>query len=245
VGDPQRTSVVIVNLQAMSSRVDEQVEDPRVRAARTKRDRTRTALITAADAAFAAHGWAGTRIEDIATAADVSVATAYNHFPTKHALLAAVYGPHVNILLAQAERDIEDGRPIVDALTDQIDALARLSWRHRGLTAAFTAAVLDYTVRVGRPADPADEADPRVLAPLPESLRRLIERGQATGELHRFPPAVEISGMIINLLLLRSINRDERPEITSALLLKMLFGALRPELVMCPDSHTFHHRHGR
>jgi len=230
---------VIVSLLAMSYPVDEHVEDPRVRAARTKRDRTRTALITAADAAFVAHGWAGTRIEDIAAAADVSVATAYNHFPTKHALLAAVYGPHVRILVAQADRDIADGRPVVHALTDQIHALARLSRRHRGLTAAFTAAVLDYTVRVSRPPDPADEADPRVLAPLPEALRRLIERGQATGELHGFPPAVEISGMIINLLLLRSINRDERPEVTTALLLKMLFGALRPELVLCPSAPPF------
>jgi AcrR family transcriptional regulator len=217
----------------MSSPIDEPSDDPRIRSARTKRLRTRTALITAADAAFAAHGWAGTRIEDIAAAADVSAATAYNYFPSKHALLAAVFGPHLHALVAQAERDISDGRPVVDALTNQIHALARLSWRHRGLTAAFTAAVLDYTVRVGRPADPADQADPRTLVPLPEALRGLIERGQATGELHRFPPAVEISGMIINLLLLRSINRDERPEITAELLLKMLFGALRPELVTC------------
>jgi hypothetical protein len=37
--------------------------------------------------------------------------------------------------------------------------------------------------------------------------------------------------MIVNLLLLGSINRDERPEATAELLLRMLFGALRPELV--------------
>jgi hypothetical protein len=43
--------------------------------------------------------------------------------------------------------------------------------------------------------------------------------------------------MIINLLLLRSINRDERPETTAELLLKMLFGALRPELVTSPCPH--------
>jgi len=78
------------------------------------------ALITAADAAFTAHGWAGTRIEDIATAAGVSAATAYNHFPTKHALLGAVYAPHVHTLLAQAEHDIANDRPIVDAVTDQV-----------------------------------------------------------------------------------------------------------------------------
>ncbi len=229
---------------AMSFPVAKRFDDPRTRGARTKRHRTRMALITAADAAFAARGWAGTRMEDIAAAAEVSVSTAYNHFPSKHAMLAAVYGPHVNTLLAQAERNIADGRPVVDALTDQIHALAELSWRHRGLTAAFTAAVMDYTVRVGRPPDPADKADPRTLVPLPEPLRRLIHHGQATGKLHSFPPAVEISGMIINLLLLRSINRDERPETTAALLLKMLFGALRPELVTHPCAHTGQDRNG-
>ena len=41
----------------------------RARAARTKRDRTRAALLSAADPAFAARGWARTRVEDIASAA--------------------------------------------------------------------------------------------------------------------------------------------------------------------------------
>ncbi|HEY4418069.1 MAG TPA: TetR family transcriptional regulator, partial [Pseudonocardia sp.] len=58
--------------------------DPRARAAQTKRDRTRRALLDAADTAFASHGWANARMEDIAAAAGVSAATAYNHFPTKH-----------------------------------------------------------------------------------------------------------------------------------------------------------------
>jgi hypothetical protein len=145
-----------------------------------------------------------------------------------------VYAPHVHTLIAQAERAITEGRPLVDALTDQVHALARLSSRHRGLTTAFAAAALDYTIRVGRAPDPADEADPRTLAPLPAALHRLIEYGQKAGDLHPFPPAVEISGMIINLLLLRSINRNERPEATAKLLLKLLFGALRPELVAEP-----------
>jgi AcrR family transcriptional regulator len=215
----------------MSGPAEEHSDDPRVRAARTKRRRTRTALISAADAVFTAHGWADSRMEDIAAAAGVTAATAYNHFPTKHALLAAVYAPHVRTLVDQAERDIAEHRPIIDALTDQVHALARLSWRHRRLTAAFAAAALDYTVRVGRAPDPADEADPRALTPLPEALRRLVECGQELGELHPFPPAAEISAVIVNLLLLRSINRDERPETTAKLLLKILLGTLRPELV--------------
>lgn len=216
--------------------MDERPVDPRARAARTKRIRTRAALIAAADAAFSRRGWAATRIEDVADAAGVSSATAYNHFPTKHALLGAVYEPHVRGLIRQAEQDIAAGRPVVEALVDQVNALARLSWYHRGLTASFTAAVFDYTIRTGKTPDPEDEADPRILAPVNVALLLLIQHGQATGELRPHPPAAEISGMVVNLLLVRSLNRkDELPAVTADLMLTLLFGALRPELVVARD----------
>src|SRR5919112_3649009 len=119
----------------------ERASESRARAARTKRDRTRAALLAAADAAFAARGWARTRVEDIAKAAGVSSVTAYNHFPTKHALIGHVYAPLVRSLRTQATTDIAAGRPVVPALTDQVQALARLAFRHRSLTTALAAAI--------------------------------------------------------------------------------------------------------
>jgi AcrR family transcriptional regulator len=206
--------------------------DPRARAAQTKRDRTRRALLDAADATFGARGWANTRMEDIAAAAGVSAATAYNHFPSKHVLVGCVYGPLVRPLLIQAEQDLATGRPIIDALCDQVMALARISQRNRKLTAAFWSAVEEYTIKVAGPPDPADEVDPRTLAPIPQALLMLIERGQCTGELRPFPTALDASGMIVNLLLLRSINRPDEPaEVTAELLLTVMFGMLRPELL--------------
>jgi AcrR family transcriptional regulator len=206
--------------------------DPRARAARTKRDRTRRALLDAADATFGSRGWADTRMEDIAAAAGVSAATAYNHFPSKHMLVGAVYGPLLRPLLWEAEHDIATGRPVVDALTDQVRALGRISHRYRKLTAAFWSAVEEYTIKVSGPPDPGDDADPRTLAPMPAPLRLLIEHGQRTGELRPFPSALDVSGMIVNLLLLRSINRPDEPaELTAELLLTVLFGMLRPELL--------------
>ena len=206
--------------------------DPRARAAQTKRDRTRRALLDAADATFGSRGWANTRMEDIAAAAGVSAATAYNHFPSKHVLVGCVYAPLVRPLLSEAEHDIAIGRPVVDALTDQIGALARISQRYRKLTAAFWSAVEEYTIKVSGPPDPGDVVDPRTLAPVPAPLRKLIEHGQRTGELRPFPSALDASGMIVNLLLLRSINRPDEPaELTAELLLTVLFGMLRPELL--------------
>ncbi|WP_214365939.1 TetR family transcriptional regulator [Pseudonocardia sp. H11422] len=206
--------------------------DPRARAAQTKRDRTRRALLDAADAAFASRGWLRTRVEDVAAAAGVSSATAYNHFPSKHVLIGHVYAPLISPLVVQAERDRAADRPVVPALTDQIRALARTSWRHRGLTAAFCSAVQDYTIRAGGPPAPADDMDPRTVAPVPSTILGLIEHGQGTGQLHPYPPALEISGAVVNLLLLRAINRPHEPhEHTAELLLTVLFGSLRPEIL--------------
>jgi AcrR family transcriptional regulator len=216
----------------MSRPIREQVADSRARAAHTKRTRTRAALIAAASTAFATQSWATTRVEDVAEAAGVSVATAYNHFPTKHALVGAVFAPLMDGLLEQADRDIAAERPVVDALSDQVHALARVSWLHRGLTAAFTAAVLEYTVRSGRTPDPGDDGDPRNMVPLLEVVLRLVRHGQSTGELRSYPPAAEISAAVVNLLMVHSVNRrDEFPETTASLLLTILFGALCPERV--------------
>jgi AcrR family transcriptional regulator len=220
----------------------DRASDSRARAARTKRDRTRAALLSAADPAFAARGWARTRVEDIASAAGVSSATAYNHFPTKHVLIGHVYAPLLRNLRTQAYRDITAGRPTVPALTDHLRALVRISWRHRGLTAALAAGAADYAIKVGRPADPHDENDPRVLAPVGEVVIELIRRGQQTGELRPWPPAEEIGTILVDLLLVRAVGRQhDPPELTAELMLTLLFGALRPELLAeaPPDARPF------
>ena len=221
-----------------SDHAPEYLADPRARAARTKRDRTRAALLSAADPAFAARGWARTRIEDVASAAGVSNATAYNHFPSKHVLVAQVYAPLLRNLRTQAYRDITAGRAIVPTLTDHVRALVRTASRHRGLTAALSAGIADYAVRVGRPADPGDRSDPRVLAPVGEVLCELIARGQLSGELRPWPPADELGTMLVDLLLIRAVGRQQEPAaFTAELMLTLLFGALRPELVSgTPDT---------
>jgi AcrR family transcriptional regulator len=181
-------------------------------------------------------------MEDIAAAAGVSAATAYNHFPSKHALVGHLYSPLIQPLLVQAERDIAEHRPVVDALCDQVKALVRITYRYRTLTAAFWSAVQEYTIRVAGPADPTDDIDPRTLAHIPQSIRVLVEHGQRTGEVRRFPSALEVSGLIANTLLLRSVNRPhETPEDTSEILLTVMFGMLRPELLADagPDGRPF------
>ncbi len=58
---------------------------------RERAERTRTAVIRAAHAAFVERGYAGTRMVDVAQAAGVAVQTVYFIFHTKPELLAACY----------------------------------------------------------------------------------------------------------------------------------------------------------
>ncbi|MGE3286945.1 MAG: TetR/AcrR family transcriptional regulator [Pseudonocardia sp.] len=203
--------------------------DARLRSARTKRDRTRAALLHAAQTSFGLHGWAGTRMESVAATAGVSPATAYNHFATKHVLIAHVVRPYVDTLVAHARQDVSEGRPVAHALADQVGALVSTMSRHRRLSGAFLAACQDYAARVHAPPRADDPLDPRVIAPLSEAIRLLVDQGQRTGQLPPYPPAEDISAMIATLLLLRGIEApDEPPAETTRLMLTVLFGALSP-----------------
>ncbi|GAY11711.1 TetR/AcrR family transcriptional regulator [Pseudonocardia sp. N23] len=209
--------------------------DPRARAAATKRNRTRRALLDAADAAFTARGWARTRIEDVATTAGVSPATAYNHFPAKHALIAEVYAPLIAPLVATEAARAANGDDDADPATlvvEQIRALARVCVRNRGLTAAYWAAVQDYEVRVAAPPDPDDEQDPRTIAPVAEVLHDLVERGQAAGELRADPPAGTLCPILVDVLLARiALHAGEAAEPVTRLVAGLALGVLAPERV--------------
>jgi len=70
----------------------------------------------------------------------------------------------------------------------------------------------------------------------------LIARGQAMGELRSWPPADEIGTMVVDLLLVRAVGRPhDPPEVTAELMLTVLFGTLRPELLADagPDGRPF------
>jgi AcrR family transcriptional regulator len=80
--------------------------------------RNREQLLAAARAAFADNG-AAAALEDIARRAEVGVGTLYRHFPTRQALLEAVYVDEVEALCRSAA-DFSDADPWV-ALTSWCD----------------------------------------------------------------------------------------------------------------------------
>jgi len=65
--------------------------------------RNRERLLEAAREAFTAHG-PGATMDDIARRAEVGPGTLYRHFPTRDALIEAVFRSQVEKLIAAGER---------------------------------------------------------------------------------------------------------------------------------------------
>jgi AcrR family transcriptional regulator len=96
-------------------------------------------LLEAATAAFAEHG-ADACLEDIAERAGVGIGTLYRHFPTRRALVEAVYRDQIEALRAQANELLTAPSP-EEALATWLRAVVRHSIVKRGL-AEFLQAIM-------------------------------------------------------------------------------------------------------
>jgi AcrR family transcriptional regulator len=83
---------------------------------------TRERILDVAEALFAAHGFAGTSMRDIAGQADLTAASLYNHFDGKEALYAAVLerGIRPLVLLMQSHATDEPGADAAAALVGEV-----------------------------------------------------------------------------------------------------------------------------
>jgi AcrR family transcriptional regulator len=96
------------------------------------------ALLSAANAVFAEHGADDASLEEIARRAGVGIGTLYRHFPTRQALLEAVYRDQVEVLCARAEELLAAASPS-EALTAWLRSLVQFSSTKRSLTSAMLA----------------------------------------------------------------------------------------------------------
>ncbi len=100
--------------------------------------RNRERLIAAALAAFAERGSDDTSLEEIARRAGVGIGTLYRHFPTRQALLEAVYRDQVEALVAGAQQRLAE--PPAEALIGWLRDLTQFGLTKRSLTAELLAA---------------------------------------------------------------------------------------------------------
>ena len=105
---------------------------------RADAQRNYTRLLNAASAAFLEHGADDVSLEEIARRAGVGIGTLYRHFPTRQALLEAVYRDQVELLDARAQELLRAESP-GDALADWLRALMKFSSTKRNMTTALLA----------------------------------------------------------------------------------------------------------
>jgi AcrR family transcriptional regulator len=113
-----------------------QAKQPRPMRADAQRNYAK--LLEAASAAFVSRGADDVSLEEIARRAGVGIGTLYRHFPTRQALLEAVYLDQVESLSARAV-ELLGSAPPGDALADWLRALVKFSSTKRSMVSALLA----------------------------------------------------------------------------------------------------------
>jgi AcrR family transcriptional regulator len=96
-------------------------------------------LTDAAVTAFTEHGADDVSLEEIARRAGVGIGTLYRHFPTRQALLEAVYRDQVEALRSRADELLAGSGDAWEALEAWMAALAAFSSTKQNLTSALLA----------------------------------------------------------------------------------------------------------
>lgn len=104
----------------------------RVRGLRSDAQRNAERLLEVATRVFAEQG-PEAPVSEIARAAGVGTATLYRRFPTREALLAAVYDGHVQALAARADELAASSEDPLRALVGWLHEFAGLLTEHRGM----------------------------------------------------------------------------------------------------------------
>jgi AcrR family transcriptional regulator len=150
--------------------VADEDEPAAVRKPRTDAERNRVRLLETATAAFAEKG-SGASLDEIARIAGVGAGTLYRHFPTRDALVAAVYRNETEQLVAAADR-LAKTHPPVTALRDWlllfVDYIATKHGMHEVLNSI-----------VGGTSDLYSASTAQVK----QAIAKLIDRAVASGDI--------------------------------------------------------------
>src|SRR5262249_14597818 len=145
--------------------------------------RNHARLVAAARDAFTEHGPEAS-LDDIARRAEVGPGTLYRHFPTRDALLAAVYREDVEALAARAD-ELAKEQPPGEALAAWMRLQLDYVTYKRGLGAAFKA-------MIGRDSETLSYCRDVVYA----ALGRLILTAQEAGEVRTDIEGVDVVRLV-------------------------------------------------
>jgi AcrR family transcriptional regulator len=151
--------------------------------------RNRERLLETATAAFTASDGTTVSLEAIARDAGVGIGTLYRHFPSREALVEAVFCTELAEVAASAN-DLLDRHPPTTALRRWMDRYAAFVAAKRGMAESLRAMFAAGTVK------PSDTRDSVVGA-----VETLLEAGRADGSLRSDVGADDVVSSLIGIFL--------------------------------------------
>jgi AcrR family transcriptional regulator len=177
----------------MTSTPDVLVQRPKRADARRNYDK----LIAAARHVFAEEG-ASASLEDIARRAEVGIGTLYRHFPTRQALLEAVYLEEVEAVCASVA-DFED-LPPWEALVGWLHHFVGFATRKRALLEEMMAHVdVDANSDVFRSCRVA----------ISDAGETLLKRAQASGDVRPDVTFLDVGRMVGGIAVIRMADQEQ------------------------------------
>src|SRR6266581_1474867 len=156
--------------------------EPRPMRADAQRNYAR--LLTAAATVFTEHGADDASLEEIARRAGVGIGTLYRHFPTRQALLEAVYRDQVEALRGRAEELLVSAPP-GEALVTWLRATVEFGSTKRSLTSGILATLdKDY------------ELVSSCSAIMRQSATALLTRAQEAGDVRADANATDLLRLV-------------------------------------------------
>jgi AcrR family transcriptional regulator len=171
---------------------EKQLTGLRQRPKRADARRNYEALLTAAADAFTEHGTAAS-LEDIARRAEVGIGTLYRHFPTRQALLEAVYIDEVEEMSAKAS-DLGDLDP-----WDALVAWLRQFVRFAGTKRALADEMLN-TIDAEAPVFTACRAA------ITDAGQMLLQRAQDAGEARKDTTFTDVGRMVSGIASIKTAD---------------------------------------
>ena len=167
--------------------------------------RARTALLAAAHTEFLQHGYEGTSMRDIASAAGVSTGTLFNYFANKLELLHRVQHADLEEAVAQA-KNVERTGP----LTDQLNAIVRILLTHFAAQPDLSRTLLKGSLFA---TGPAGEDFKTQIHHMAGDVQYRIEAAIKRGELDVNPSIATLSFVSVYYLCLIICLTDEHPDV--------------------------------
>ncbi len=174
--------------------------------------RNRAQLLAVATRLLATEG-AENSMRAIAREAGVGIATLYRHFPTREALVAAVYSDQVERLTAGAR----------ELLSEHSTARALRGWMELyGQWIAAKSGMLDTLLSM---VETGDLAHARTRDAILDAITRILDAGREAGDLRSDVTASEVSASLIGIFM---VSRQAGGAVSSDRLLDILLDGLRP-----------------